>query len=505
MARTDCDPLLLHFSEFLAQQIGLHFPQERWPDLMRGIEAAAREFRFKDSTACIQHLLSSPLNRNQVEVLARHLTIGETYFFRDPQVFEVLQNHTLPPLIQARRETGQHLRIWSAGCATGEEAYSLAILLQRMIPDFPQWNITILATDINPQALGKADAGIYGEWSFRNAPSWLREKYFRMIGKREYEIIPSIREMVTFSYLNLAEDAYPSLANNTNAMDIILCRNVVMYFSPGLAASVIDKCHQALVDGGWLIVSPSEISQTSFARFRASHFPGAILHQKVEIDHKPAAKLRRHEDPVSAFQEAGAALSGEKRTLPPPLKGKASAQRASDTWGNKGLPASAYRQAHDLYRQGRYAEAAAETAKLLSVRRDDTSAMTLMARLHANQGELDSALHWCEQAIATDRLNPVGHYLRAAVLQEQGRLEEAMLSYKRTLYLDQDFVIAHFALGNLFRHQQKPREAVKHFGNALQLLDKYAQDDTLPEADGMTAGRLMTIISNGMQQQEQAA
>lgn len=494
MERTDQDPLLPHFSEFLAQQIGLHFPQERWPDLMRGIDAIAREFRFKDSAACIQHFLSSPLNRNQVEVLARHLTIGETYFFRDPQVFEVLQNHTLPPLIQARRQAGQLLRIWSAGCATGEEAYSLAILLQRMIPDCRQWNITILATDINPQALEKAAAGIYGEWSFRNAPSGLREGYFRTIGKGLYEIIPAIREMVTFSYLNLAEDVYPSLANNTNAMDIILCRNVLMYFEPGLAASVVRKYHQSLVGGGWLVVSPSEISQASFARFIPANFPGAILHQKTAIDQKTETKTRRQRAPTFAPET--------KKSVSPPPAATASAREAVAASKDK---QSQYRQAHDLYRQGRYAEAAAEAARLLSVRQDDAAAMTLMARSLANQGALDSALQWCDQAIATDRLNPVGHYLRAAVLQEQGRLEEAMLAYKRTLYLDQEFVIAHFALGNLFRRQQKTRESVKHFDSALQLLGNYAQDDALPESDGMTAGRLIAIIRTGLLPQEQTA
>ena len=241
-------------SEFLAQQMGLHFPAERWPDLARGIDAAALEFRFPDAASCIQWLLSAPLSRSQVEILSSHLTVGETYFFREPQVFDVLQTHILPALIQSRRQSGQHLRLWSAGCASGEEAYSLAILLQRLLPDFRQWNISILATDINPHALQKAAAGIYGDWSFRNAPPWLREGYFRAIPGGRYEIAPAVRDMVTFSYLNLAADVYPSLLNNTNAMDIIFCRNVLMYFSPQRAQQVIHNLYRCLVDGGWLIV-----------------------------------------------------------------------------------------------------------------------------------------------------------------------------------------------------------------------------------------------------------
>jgi len=484
-------PLLPALSEFLARQIGLHFPQERWPDLMRGLQEVARDFQSKDISACIAQLLSSPLSRSQIETLARHLTIGETYFFREPQVFEALQEHILPALIHARRQSSRHLRLWSAGCSTGEEAYSLAIMTQRLIPDFAQWNITILGTDINPQALEKAAAGIYGEWSFRNAPPWLRERYFRNIGKGRYEVIPAVRDMVTFSYLNLAEDVYPSLANNTNAMDIIFCRNVLMYFEPELAASVVQKHYQALVENGWLVVSPSEISQGSFERFAPAHFSGAILHQKTD-----GAQKKESIVPPSPALPTLAAQKSVRKTSVAHSHPSGAAVPLSDP---------EYQQALTLYRQGLYLDAAAATARLLGSRPGDVPAMTLMARIHANQGDLATALNWCDQAIAADRLKPVGHYLLGAILKELGRGPEAALAYKRTLYLDPDFVLAQFALGNLFRDQHKPREAAKHFGNALLILARHLADDVLPEADGMTAGRLMEIIRSSMHKEAKAA
>lgn len=484
-------PLLPALSEFLARQIGLHFPQERWPDLMRGLHEVARDFQSKDLSACIAQLLASPLSRSQVETLARHLTIGETYFFREPQVFEALQEHILPALIQARRQSSRHLRLWSAGCSTGEEAYSLAIMMQRLIPDFAQWNITILGTDINPQALEKAAAGVYGEWSFRNAPPWLRERYFRNIGKGRYEVIPVVRDMVTFSYLNLAEDVYPSLASNTNAMDIIFCRNVLMYFEPELAASVVRKHYQALVENGWLVVSPSEISHESFERFTSAQLSGAILHQKTgEAEKKESIVPPLPALPILAahksVRKTGAALPSPSPTAIP-------------------LSDPEYQQAQALYHQGRYREAAAATARLLEQHNDNVAAMTLLARIHANQGDLTTALGWCERAIAADRLKPVGHYLLGAILKELGRGPEATLAYKRTLYLDPDFVLAQFALGNLFRDQHKPREAAKHFGNALLILAHHSGDDLLPEADGMTAGRLVEIIRSSMHKEAKAA
>lgn len=495
MAHADPDTLLLQFSEFLSRKIGLHFPPTRCNDLLRGMEHAARELGYSNIQTCMRGLMKAPIHKKEIETLAKHLSVGETYFFRERQVFDILQNHVLPPLIRTRRQSGQYLRIWSAGCASGEEAYSLAILLQRMIPDFNQWNILILATDINPQVLEKAAAGIYGSWSFRSAPSWLQKEYFTPAGKDRYEIDASVRHMVTFSYLNLAEDAYPSLANNTNAMDLVFCRNVLMYFETSLAGEVLKKHHQALIDGGWLVVSPSEIAPTYFANFAAVHFPDAILHQK-----NPGTTSPVHRDMPQQHDVAPTERRLHERRPPP-------ARRAARP---KPEPARAqphpdFQHAQALYHQGRYVEAIEETTWLLAQDRTNVDAMTLMVRLQANQGALSEALLWCEKIIALNRLNPIGHYLRAAILMEHGRMEEAMLAYKRTLYLDQDFVVAHFALGNLFRRQRRPREAGKHFENALQLLHRHENDDILPESDGITAGRLAEIIRHDMAQRNEMA
>lgn len=485
MVLTDNPALLPRFSEFLARQTGLHFPPERWRDLRRGMEAAADEFGQPDADACMQWLLTASLNRTQIEILASHLTVGETYFFREPQAFEALEKHVLPPLIQSRRQSEKRLRLWSAGCSTGEEAYSLAILVQRLIPDFRQWNIAILGTDINPHALGKAAAGIYGDWSFRNAPSWLRDGYFRASRGNRYEIAPAVREMVTFSYLNLAEDSYPSLANGTNAMDVIFCRNVLMYFEPGLAARVIGKHYQSLVEGGWLVVSPTDAS-TLPASLETVNFPGSILHRKNTTC--PPQK-------IMADFPASSMLVGEiKASIPKSVPAwKIPPALSRDKTAPPSLP-SGYQQALALYQQGNYAEATLQTTRLLSNAQDQMAAMHLLAKIHANQGDLAVAQQWCAQAIAADRLDSAGHYLMAVLLLEQGQPEAGMQELKRTLYLDQDFVLAHFALGNLYRQQGRGKDAGRHFDNALRLLKSRPQDAVLPESEGMTAGRMMEVI-----------
>lgn len=454
--------LLTPLSQFLAARMGLHFPRERWGELARGLEAAAEEFGFEDAESCGEWLLGAPLNRRQVEILAGNLTIGETYFFREKKSFEILEREILPELIRARRGGAQRLRIWSAGCCTGEEPYSIAMALRLALPDFSKWAVTLLATDINPHFLRKAADGIYGDWSFRSMPARMKERFFHKCACGRWQIAREIREMVTFGYLNLADDVYPSLLNNTNAMDVIFCRNVLMYFTPEAAARVIDGFHHALVDGGWLLVGPSELPQVHGSPFTAVSFPGAIIHRKEprQVPEKPVEV-----PPPAAVSE-------------PPTP----------------MPPAPYDRAVAMYELGRYDEA----AKILlegAADKADPHADALLARAYANQGRLAEGLAACEKAIAADKLHAAYHYLRATILQEQGAVDEAVPALKRALYLDPRFVLAHFALGNLAHMRGAHDEAHKHFSNALQLLRLEPPERALPESDGITAGRLTAIIA----------
>lgn len=454
--------LLARLSEFVDSQTGLYFPQERWCDLERGIVAAAQDFNFSDVEACAHWLLSAPLTRHMKEVLASHLSIGETYFFREQRSLEILEEQILPQLLQARRQNERRLRIWSAGCSSGEEPYTLAILLDRLIPDLKDWNITILATDFNPVFLRKAAQGLYGEWSFRDAPVGLRERYFDKRKDGRFEVNSRIKQMVTFAYLNFSEDIYPSLLNNTSAMDVIFCRNVLMYFTAQRAKQVTGNFYRALVDGGWLIVSPAEASNSLLSSFTPIEFPGAVLYRKVA---NAESKSKIGEPPLTPhlIKEAIEPLSLLVDQIEPMLAGI------------------------DLH------EAPIEPDPV-SLQLDESASPSSMARICANQGLLSEALEWCEKAITADKMNPANYYLQATILQEQGEYASAIESLMRTLYLDPMFILGHFALGNLYHSQGRYPQAQRYFSNVLTLLRNYPQDVILPEADGLTAGRLAEIV-----------
>ena len=488
------EQLLAGLSEFVTARFGLHFPPKRWRDLERRIGPAARDFGFKDVADCVAWLITTTPTPEQTEILARQLTIGETYFFREQKSFEALERTILPELIGARRGKDQRLRIWSAGCSTGEEPYSLAILLSRLIPDLNGWNVTILATDLNAQAVARARRGIYRDWSFRGTAAWLKEKYFSRTGDGGFEIHAAIRNMVTFACLNLAEDSYPSLSNNTNAIDVIFCRNVLMYFEAEQARQVIGSFRRALLAGGWLVVSPCETS-ADFTGFATVPFPEALLYRKVGDGWTV---------PAMPFPEA----AGEAVIIPPHLPEQVWAPPSglsplpSPPPAEETASTSDLDEAEALYREGRYAETADTLAAFVAMGLPEGrllcsygKAAALLARTFANLGRLSDALLWSEKAIAAAKLDPGLHYLRATIFQELGEPEKSIVSLRRAIYLDHGFALAHFALGNLTLKLGKSREADRHFGNALELLRTHPAGEPLDGAEGITVARLTEIVT----------
>lgn len=434
---------------FAGDTLGLHYPPSRHGDLERGFRGAARDWGFEDCPACIDWLLAQPPTPAIVQVLANHLTVGETYFFRDQPVLDALAADILPSLIHARRGHRQQLRLWCAACCTGEEAYTLAILLHRLLPDLQAWDVTVLATDVNTRFLEKAVAGRYGEWSFRDAPGWLRPRYFERDADGSYTVLPEIRRMVQFGHLNLVDGAEGFARADLHTMDVVLCRNVLMYFRAPQIARAMRKLWHCLADGGWLVLAPSEVPGARGSRFRTAVYPGAIL-------------LRRNEVPT----EAGAPTA-EPAVMPP------------------ALPLSP--------------QAISVVAPAVDDPGRETTALAKHARDCANQGRLAEALDWCDRWLGVDRLDPLGHYVRAIVLLEQGDAQAAQAAQaelQRTIYLDGNFVMAHFTLGHLARHSGNPAHAHRHYENTRRLLERHRPGDVLPESGELTAGHLAQALQS---------
>ena len=386
------------------------------------------------------------------EQLVEALTIGETYFFRHRPYFDMLEREVLPEII-ARRQDSKRLRIWCAGCATGEEAYSLAIAVRSVLPDVHDWQVTLLATDLNRAFLARAEAGVYGEWSFRETDPAFKAANFLAEGRR-YRIRPEVRQLVRFAQLNLAEDGYPSAAGGTAGVDLILCRNVLLYFAQELTQRVVRRFHAALAPGGWLVLGPSDPRPGLLADFEMHAGDGAIVYRRVDRD-----------IPVSLMQ-------------PDPVRVKVA-----------DAPVAAEPRIHTLALPVAVVVSEAPVSE-----EADWHAAWVAARASADGGELDLAEEHCQQAIARAQMRPEPYYLFGALRQARGDDAGSLAAYRKALYVDPRFVPALFAQAAIHRRGGAPAQARQALVRAQRLLEGRVADELVLADDGLTVGRLRDAV-----------
>lgn len=481
--------------EWIELHIGLKISDSRLHDFEKSLRLAASECGFDNPNEYITNLVRGRPNPRDMSFVARFITVGETYFFRDPLSYSVLINSILPSLDLQDR---QALRIWSAGCATGEEPYSLAMTALSAGSDRTGTTIEILGTDINPASIETARKGLYRRWSFRDVPGFIKEKYFTMSADERYIIDDEIKNMVKLSHLNLASDSYPSVLTGTENVDVIFCRNVLIYFSAKQATAVLAKFHDCLNDGGYLFLAPSEIPHPVPDNFSLINMQGAIVLRK-EIASKNRKQHEVHivKSNYSYFGKADATGFKSFESMvdtsacliqPPEPALSAGLLEASDGFEQSDVD--------KLYAQGKYHQVIDQLMKLPSAAEQSAESLTLIARSYANLGNLEAAIDWCDQLIASDSVNPKWYYLKATIQQEQDQQKEAMASLRQSIFLDQEYVLAHFSLGNLYRQHGNLTDSRRCFENVVRLLKDIDQSETVPDSDGLTAGQLISIVNS---------
>ncbi|MDZ7832353.1 MAG: CheR family methyltransferase [Desulfobacterales bacterium] len=492
------EQILSDISRFITARTGLSFPRPKWKTLAKSIAAAARETGFDEPARYARKILESAAPAELLEPLVGHLTIGETYFLRDKHMFQALQDHVIRGLIDHPRRPEKTLRFWSAGCATGEEAYSIAILLDRLGSRLNNWDIHILGTDVNQKFLKIAEQGIYTQWSMRETPESIIRTYFKPCPDNRFEILPRIRRQVCFTRLNFAEPDYRKILGGPKPMDVIFCRNVLMYHDPMSREHVINRLIDLLEENGWLITGPAESGFVNSSALTPVRFTHATFFRKGPARKEEKypltyAKRRNQErspaNPSAAGQRSNSAACNRRMTDTRPVK--APSVRYS------------YEDALSDYDQGRYQASADKLHRMLSNGRArngtflmQTEAMVLLTRCHANLGELKNAEYWCQAAIETEKLNPDLYFLLAGLHQAENAPEAAIRALKQSLYLDPDFVMAHFQLGLLLKQRGRPEESRKRFLNAQSLLKAKDPGEILPHSEGMTAGRMLETVKS---------
>lgn len=272
--------LLEEFGAFVEMATGLSFASGRQHDLRRIVEDMAQQEGFSSVEACLHGMMAAAPDRAAVQKLGRYFSNRETYFFRDAAMFSVLKLEILPRLIAARRAKGSKaLRLLSAGCSSGEEAYSLA-MLARDLPGMGEWDVRVVGVDMNPVLLQTARAASYGAWSFRGVPESLRLRHFEPLGEERFALLPRIKAGVEFRYLNLAGADFSALDDAT-PFDLVLCQNVLMYFGVEAWRNTVAKIHTVLADDACLCVAPVECERALYPQYRPAEFDGLTFFYKA--------------------------------------------------------------------------------------------------------------------------------------------------------------------------------------------------------------------------------
>lgn len=468
------DPAYEGVAELLCARTGLTFTPNRLRDAEVGIGRAMTRAGITE-VARYLHLLQT--ERVPLDDLIVELTVGETYFFREPAQFEFIRQEVVPE-IQHHGAPDRLIRVWSAGCASGEEAYSLAILFEE---EGLAERASILATDISRTALAKARAGAYGRWSLRGDQHALAERYFRRRGD-QLVLGERFRGRVAFEHLNLALDTYPSFATGAWGMDLILCRNVLIYFNRETIRRVACRLLECLAGGGWLITGPSDPALSDDAPYETVVTPAGVFYRhRARTQSSPFA-------PRSVIRGSPA-----QTAAPPPVHVTSSQElvlssvvKEPGLEGAPGTEPDSLAEARDAFAKGEYARVVESTSGLSA----DPAACALRVRALANLGDLSGAETTAMKAVADHPLATELHFLRAVLLVSLGRDDEAAKASRRATYLDRSLAIAHFTLGSILRRLGDLVGARRAYRNAYDLAVSRRAEEVVPLTDGESAGRL---------------
>ena len=494
------DQLLDELSQFITIRTGLFFPPQKWKYLTKSIASAARDAGYEEPLTFAQKILDESSPCELLDSLVGRLTIGETYFLRDKHIFQTLQDHIIRGLLEHPRRPDKTLRFWSAGCATGEEAYSIAILIDRMGARCKNWHIQILGTDVNQRFLNIADQGIYTRWSLRETSEEIIRKYFIARPDNRFELIPRIRRQVQFCRLNFAESEYKKILGYPKPIDVIFCRNVLMYHDARSRQHVINRLIDLLENNGWLITGPAEYGFVESKALTPVRFSNATFYRKG-----PARKAEKYPLTQGAHLPRQTATNTPLKTTQTLSASGDFNRRITDTKEIK-TPLSAqrtYEAAVTDYDRGAYLEASNKLSRILGngqFRNGSflmrTASIMLLTRCYANLGELKNAEYWCQAAIESEKLNPELYLLLSSIHQAGNDPEAAIKTLKQALYLDPNFVMAHFQLGLLLRQKGRLEDSRKQFSTAIGLLKATDPEEIMPHSDGMTVGRMLETIQS---------
>jgi chemotaxis protein methyltransferase CheR len=485
------------FRAVVARHLGLGFEEPRFGELadvlerLGGADGGGPE-------GYLDRLERSAARPEDIQALARHLTVGETYFFRNPAQCRAFSEVALPERLAAR-SSHRRLRLLSAGCSSGEEPYSMAILARERLVE-PGWDASILGVDVNAASLERAARACYSAWALRETSEDVRKRWFRSLG-RDHTLDPSIRDAVRFEQRNLADEERDLWL--PEAYDVIFCRNVLMYFTPEMAREVVGRLAGALAPGGYLFLGHAETLRGLSQDFHLRHTHETFYYQRKEREAlaraeapPPSREPRREILAVLEATEDASWVEAVRRSTErvrelegmqgpftgAPASGAAIVARGSDV-----------HRAVELLANERFADALACLDGQAREAPPDPDTLLLRAVLLTHSGQLEAAETVCAQLRGRDELSAGAHYLLALCREGAGDRTGAVENDQVAAYLDPGFAMPRLHLGLLSRRAGDLPGARRHLEQALALLDREDASRVLLFGGGFTREALMGL------------
>ena len=462
-------------------------------------DAVVKSLGRQDSETVLRGILARPDQQaGFMERLTGQLTVGESFFFRNEHHFRVLRETVLPQIL-AENAARREVRVWSAGCATGEEPYSLAILLDQLLGKSSSWQVSVLGTDLNPEFLQRAREARYRQWSFRQTNIHQNRDYFTLTGDT-YRLVDRLREHVRFATLNLVKDVYPSPLTGTVGLDLILFRNVAIYLKPEVTAAILQRFYQALRPGGWLLLGETEVTSSNPGDFEVRRFEQATLYQKTSDRSSCAVGNAASSLPPAlagvglspGFSLPNVPVLPEWVPLPPSRAAAASEMPLAP--GGTATEATAWEQIERAMAAGNLEEAERRVDRISAIKQRALLRLRFVRSLLA-RAEVARARRMLELCLKEEPLLLEAQLMQAGFAEEAGDLTGAEQACRRALYINPTAPMAHFHLALVLEQKGDSQGVARSLKTTLKLIEGKDSHALVEFGEGVCHGRLKEMVS----------
>ncbi len=494
------------FQQLLVEESGLYFDKDRSDSLRHALWERLQNRKYDSYQEYFHFLKYHPEGLTEIREIIDLITIGETYFFRNRPQFDALMKRVLPEIIERKMySVDKSIRVWSAGCSKGDEPYSIAIAIMEVLPSYENWDISILGTDVNRNALVCAKNAVYNKKDIGHLPQGYLDKYFEKRGSK-YILNQNVKKLVRFEDYNLARA--PFNMEQMKNLDILFCRNVTIYFNLQTTKRVIENFYNCLKQDGYLFLGHSETLWQITNKFETVEFPQTFIYRKAINDVEeeamrpfvgvPKIKLddfapveKTFSEEYIFFEEAEPAeekietfeITEETEIPPEPEKQE-----------------SVYREASKLFTEKKYEQALSLFDQIIAQDKNHIRAYFAKANILANQAKYEEAINTLTKIIEVDNLYVEAYYLLGVLLYKEGNYEEAERQFRRAIYVDPSIVLAYFNLGNIYLYLGKYDKASKEFNNTIKLLEGRPVEEQVKFCEDFTVEFLLRACKNNLEE-----